>query len=64
MNIKKVDLRYAITFSKKANSATGGTCNASLIPGRHLSPKLCQFTVRCCYYRAEVDLSMKGLPVM
>ena len=38
-NIKQVDLRYALTFSKKANSAAGGTCNASVIPGRHLSTK-------------------------
>lgn len=38
-NIKQVDLRYAITFSRKANSGAGGTCNASVIPGRHLSTK-------------------------
>lgn len=65
MNIKKVTLRSASTFSKKktkTNTATGGTRKAREYPRRHLSPqKLYQFAVPCCYYRAEVDLTMNLL---
>lgn len=40
MHIKQVTLRSASTFSKKTNTATGGTCNTCAIPGRHLSLKV------------------------
>lgn len=39
MAIKQVTLRSVQTFSRKTNTATGGTGNTCEIPGRHLSPQ-------------------------